>query len=56
MSLEHQIIILERFLNDHVTLKYGAMMLKMPLQKTENSYFNLQMGFGVCNPTTPTID
>ncbi len=32
MFLDHQIIILEGFLKDHVTLKTGVMMLKILIQ------------------------
>ncbi len=38
MFLEQQISILERFLNDHVTLKTGVMMLKIQLCITEINY------------------
>ncbi len=52
MFLQQQISILELLLKDHVTLKTGAMMLKIPLcitginykrkySKIENSYFKL---------------
>jgi len=35
MFLEHQIIILEWFLKDHVTLKTGVMMLNIQLWSLE---------------------
>jgi len=36
MFLEHQIIILELFLKDHVTLKTRVMMLKIQLYYSNN--------------------
>jgi len=37
MFLEHQIIILELFLKDHVTLKTRVMMLKIQLYYNSNN-------------------
>ncbi len=54
MFLEQQIIILEWFLKDHVTLKTGVMMLKMNRNKNilkyikiQNCYFKLQYYFTI---------
>jgi len=41
MFLEHQIIILECFLKDHVTLKTGVMMLKYSFDHRNKLHFTI---------------